>query len=366
MLKVQLNYQFAADARDDPNRNFMGNPLFGLLTAVRETGSIRAAAARLDYSYRHVWGELKRWEAQLGQDLVAWGKGRHATLSPFGEKLLWAEARARARVLPQALTLQAQLERAFADAFDPQAHVLTLAASHDMALPMLRDALAQSRVHLDIRYAPSVEALKSLTAGRAQLAGFHVGESHPAGSLTARAFKGLLKPGLHKLIGFVQRQQGLMVAAGNPLKLDSLASVATTRARFANRPIGSGTRIEFEQLLAAAGLQPHDIYGYGREESTHLAVAAAVASGEADVGFGIEAAAQHFKLNFVPLGTERYYLVCLKETLEAPGVQALRAQLASEAWQRTLAKLPGYHAEQPGAVLSLTRTLPWYRYRHPK
>src|SRR5205085_6158460 len=119
---------------------------------VRDSGSIRQAAASMKFCYRRVWGELKRWEETLGHPLIVWEKGRRARLTPFGDKLLWAEQRARARIRPQIENLAAELESAFAVVFDDSAHVLTLAASHDLLLPRLKEALAGAGVHLDLRH----------------------------------------------------------------------------------------------------------------------------------------------------------------------------------------------------------------------
>jgi len=102
------------------------NPLIALLQAVAVHGSISGAARALGFSYRHVWGELKRWESELGNGLVLWEKGQPARLSEFGSKLMWAERQAQARLEPQIESLRAELERAFAVAFDDSAHVLTL------------------------------------------------------------------------------------------------------------------------------------------------------------------------------------------------------------------------------------------------
>ncbi|MDP3224476.1 MAG: substrate-binding domain-containing protein, partial [Rubrivivax sp.] len=98
----------------------------------------------------------------------------------------------------------------------------------------------------------------------------------------------------------------------------------------------------------------------------HLAVAAAVASGAADTGLGIEAAAAQFGLGFAPLIEEDYYLVCLRDALEEPAVQLLRQLLQGPAWRQTLAEVPGYGAGQGGQVLSLTKALPWWHFRSPK
>ena len=361
MLRIKLDYTFT-----DTAARHLGNPLFALLAAIRDSGSIRQAATSLSLSYRHVWGELKNWESTLGHPLILWEKGRRARLTPFGDKLLWAEERARARIRPQIENLAAELESAFAVVFDDSAHVLTLAASHDLLLPRLRDSLAAEGVHLDLRHHGSLDALEELAAGRALLAGFHVSDDHPAGSLTARTFKRLLTPGRHKLIGFARRSQGLMVARGNPLGIVSLADLAKPKVRFINRQPGSGTRVEFDQLLSVAHIPAKDICGYEIEETTHLAVAAAVAAGAADAGFGIEAAAIEYGLSFVPVSQEHYYLVCLKETLDHPAVQRLTAILQSPQWLAVVQGLAGYAAADPGKIVSLTRALPWYKYRKPK
>jgi len=361
MLRIQLAYTFT-----DTAARHLGNPLFALLGAIRDSGSIRQAATALDLSYRHVWGQLKQWETTLGHPLIVWEKGRRARLTPFGDKLLWAEERARARIRPQIENLAAELESAFAVVFDDSAHVLTLAASHDLLLPRLKESLAAAGVHLDMRNHGSLDALQELAAGRALLAGFHVSDDHPAGSLTARTFKRLLTPGKHKLIGFARRRQGLMVARGNPLGIHTLADLADARVRFVNRQPGSGTRIEFDQMLSAAGLAAAAIAGYANEETTHLAVAATVASGAANAGFGIEAAALEYGLAFVPLSVEHYYLVCLKETLAHPAVRRLTEILQSPQWLAQVQSLPGYAPAAPGQIVSLTRALPWYQYRKPK
>ena len=148
MRKIELSYVLGGSRRSG---QAIRNPLMDLLQAVQEHGSISAAAKSLGQSYRHVWGELKRWEAELDHGLIVWEKGQPARLSPFGEKLLWAERQAQARLAPQIEALHADLERAFAVAFDDTAHVLTLYASHDDALAALREyAAAEARLHLDL------------------------------------------------------------------------------------------------------------------------------------------------------------------------------------------------------------------------
>jgi molybdate-binding protein len=104
-----------------------------------------------------------------------------------------------------------------------------------------------------------------------------------------------------------------MMAAGNPLSIASVADLACSRARFVNRQKGSGTRLWFDHLLEEAGIPPSAIPGYGAEEFTHQAVAAVIASGAAEAGLGVRAAAERFGLAFVPVGRETYYLAARPE-----------------------------------------------------
>ncbi|WP_372657267.1 substrate-binding domain-containing protein [Hydrogenophaga sp.] len=349
------------------------NPLLDVLHEVRERGSISAAARQLGLSYRHVWGQLKDWEIDLGQNLIVWERGQAARLTPFGQRLLMAERLAQARLGPQIEGLRAELERAFAQAFEsPDAQhtseVLTLYASHDHALNELQacalGAGAPQRpgasLHLDIRFCGSVDAIRALNEGRCELAGFHTQPFASARSLSARTYRPLLKLGLHKIIGFARRAQGLIVAPGNPLGLNSLADAVTTGARFVNRARGTGTRLLLDELLAQASLAPTSLRGYEHVESSHAAVAQAVASGSADVGLGTEYAALAHGLGFVSLVQERYLLVCLKSALERPGVKDLLRLLQSAAWQQQLDALPGYASDHCGEVAAMKRLLPWW------
>lgn len=369
MHRIQLHYTLGLAAGDALVRN----PLPEMLEAVVRQGSISGAARALGLSYRHVWGALKRWEEQLGGELIVWGKGQSAQLSEFGAKLLWAERQSQARLAPQVEALRAELERAFAVAFDPSAHVLTIYASHDDALAALRAHAAQPGVsgqdgalHLDIRFTGSVDAIRALNEGRCTIAGFHTLEQPASGSLAAASYRPLLKPGLHKIIGFAQRTQGLIVARGNPLGLQSLQDVARTRARFVNRAQGSGTRVLLGDLLALAGLGPDDLHGYDQHEPSHAAVAQAVAAGVADVGMGIEMAARGRALDFVPLVHERYHLACLKASLEQPATLALRELLQTPTWHDEMGRLPGYAPMHCGEVLAMSAVLPWWQFARPK
>ena len=365
MHKVKLSYLLNSQPGKDA---LIRNPMMDMLHAVSEQGSISKAARALGLSYRHVWGALKDWEQALGRSLIVWDRGQRARLSEFGDKLLWAERQAQARLAPQIEALCSEIERAFSCCFDDNAHVLTLFASHDTALSALRDQASRQGLHLDIRFMGSVDAIAALNAGRCMMAGFHTRDQPARDCVAAHTYRSLLKPGLHKLVGFAQRQQGLIVARGNPLHIGSLADLKQPGIRYVNRPRGTGTRVLLDDLLAQAGMAPLDLQGYDTHEPSHTAVAQAISSGAADAGLGIEAAAREKKLGFVALAQEHYHLVCLKSELPTPSVQALLKELQSPAWQTTLGGLPGYAGSnaQSGKVLSLRAALPWWSYRKQK
>ncbi len=369
MHRLQFHYTLSRQSSPAQVRN----PLIDLLQAVGTQGSISAGARALGLSYRHVWGALKRWENELGNELVVWEKGQSARLTEFGTKLLWAERQAQARLAPQIEALRSDLERVFAVAFDENAHVVTLYASHDSALTALREeALASdaatdgAQLHLDIRFCGSVDAIRGLNEGRCVMAGFHTLQQPAPGSLAERVYKPLLQPGQHKIIGFAERTQGLMVAPGNPLGLRSLADLANGPVRFVNRPLGTGTRVVLDELLAQSGLLPGAIRGYEQTEPSHTAAAHAVASGAADVALGIEIAARAQGLDFVPLVQESYHLVCLKSALAEPAIGSLLALLQSRRWQDKLAAMAGYAPHHSGEVQSMRRVLPWWDFARQK
>jgi putative molybdopterin biosynthesis protein len=358
MFKAKLDYSLHPDSSPE---QVLNADLFRLLLAIKEHGSLAEAARAIGWSYRHVWGLMEKWEQVLNQPVVFLERGRGAKLTPFGDKLLWAEQRARARFSPRLDSLQAELEREFAELLQPAQSRLMIHASHDLALARLRDSLAQNpKLNLDLEFHGSLDSLTALSQGQCELAGFHVAEGHGKASLAHLAYRQRLKPRSHLLIQFVTRQQGLIVAPGNPLDIHGVHDLARLGIRFVNRQKGSGTRLEFDQLLWDAGINRSTINGYQREEFTHLAVAATVASNMADAGFGIKAAAAEFGLDFIPLANERYFFACRNDTVKQPHVQDFIAALKSQEFLATVAGLAGYDAERSGEICGIRESLPWY------
>src|ERR1700692_4820541 len=171
-LGLHLRYAFEPGEQRGAS---LSNPLFDLLAAVVDHGSIRHAAQALGCSYRYVWGSLRKGEETLGDPLALWSRGQRARPTQFAERLLWAERRARTRMQPHIEALRSDLARVLTEARDQRHQLLTVRASHDIALPVLQRHMAESAdLHLDIGFQGSVDALRSLNDRQCLVAGFHV------------------------------------------------------------------------------------------------------------------------------------------------------------------------------------------------
>jgi molybdate-binding protein len=227
-------------------------------------------------------------------------------------------------------------------------------ASHDLVLAELREFLrTQPGPKLDVRFVGSLESVVALCKNRCELAGFHV----PDGALgreILRKYEPWLKPRAQRVIHFVRRSQGLLVAPGNPLGIRTLRDIAAKQARFINRQRGSGTHLALQHMLQKQNIDPGEISGYYTEEFTHLAVAAAIASGVADAGIGIEAAARRVKLDFIPLFVEDYYLLGKRETIEREDVAANLTQLKSTPYAAHVRGNHRYDTARTGEVLNVS------------
>ena len=335
--RLRWNWDFGIDLNDADTRR-----LLQLLTALLDTAALGKAAHMAGMSYRAAWGLLRHCQQEFGLELVTMERGRGTRLTAFGASLVEMDGAARAALGKVHGVWEARMRDLLAPAFQEAlaaAPRLSLYASHDLALA---DWMEHGRhVPLDIVWRGSEDALAALGNGDCDIAGFHVPETWSAEQLT-QWLKQWLKPKLHVCVPVMRRRQGLIVARGNPLKLHSLADIAARGARMVNRQRGSGTRSLIDQLLAANGIDPARIDGYAHEEFTHDAVAASVASGSADAGFGIEAAAARYDLDFVPLVDERYGFALRRAALDSPAGQLLMRRLAGKTFRARLLALPGY------------------------
>jgi putative molybdopterin biosynthesis protein len=153
------------------------------------------------------------------------------------------------------------------------------------------------------------------------------------------------------VVALVRREQGLLVKRGNPKGIKSLGDLIRSNIHFMNRQRGAGTRVLLDYHLKLMTIQSERIVGYDQEEYTHLGVAAAIASGRADRGLGIAAAAQALDLDFIPLFQERYDLVIPKQFAEDELLAPLFDLLAERRFREVVSQLPGYDVSVMGKVI---------------
>ncbi len=223
--------------------------------------------------------------------------------------------------------------------------------SHDVSLDVLAQFLAGRGRRFASANVGSLGGLVALRRGEAHLAGSHLLDPQTGQYNLTYIAQYLPSEGVW-VVGFVERDQGLMVPKTNPKGIRGLADLARDDVFFINRQRGAGTRVLLDYHLDQLGLQPDQIRGYAQEEFTHLAVAAAVASGRADCGLGIAAAAAALDLMFIPLFQERYDLIIPEKFAQRDLLAPLFDILNDSAFQRVVADLPGYAVPQMGSVLA--------------
>ncbi len=227
---------------------------------------------------------------------------------------------------------------------------LLMMGSHDPSLDLLHHHLRRQYPHLSLTsvHVGSLSGLMSLKNGYCLLAGSHLLEE--TGEYNLGYIRNLFGAEEMAAVCLAHRQQGFFVAPGNPKNIAAWADLGRPGIRFINRQQGAGTRVLTDYELQKQGISPDAIVGYEREVYTHLAVAAAVKSGEAEVGVGVLAAAKALGLDFVPLVKERYDLVLRRRTLESPPLQALLTTLTSPDFKEELVSLGGYDTTETGRV----------------
>jgi len=326
--------------------------LLGLLLSIQDTGSIAQAAKSVGLSYRYAWGLLRSAESLFGEQLLQTGRGRGTALTPLAQKLVWADRRIAARLSPTLHSLASELEAELARITANKLRTLRMDASHGFAVAALTGCIDRDALPLDLRYRTSTDAVAALARRECDLAGFHI----PQGRFEAQTVAWYLRwldPNQHCLVRVADRQQGLIMARGNPLGLRGLADLARPEVRFVNRQAGSGTRMLLEMMLAADGPPLESINGYNSAEFTHSAVAAYIASGMADAGIGMRAAAAQFKLDFLPLVREHYYFALRQDAVDEPAMRQLLELMRDPAYHKLVNALPGYDATGTGELVSI-------------
>lgn len=229
---------------------------------------------------------------------------------------------------------------------------LVVVGSHDNTLDLIADEIRATHPGIGISssHVGSMGGLSALKRGVCHLAGSHLLD--PADGTYNTSYIRRFLAGIPVFqVHLVNRDQGLIVARGNPKGIEGIEDLARDNLRFINRQPGSGTRVLFDYRMEQLGLCAPDIPGYQTEETTHMAVAVAVASGGADAGLGIYAAAKALDLDFVPVVTEQYDLIIPCAYMETEKVRVFLETIRSERFKERVRMLGGYHTERTGQVL---------------
>ncbi len=219
--------------------------------------------------------------------------------------------------------------------------------SHDISLDLLAQYLAAYGRRLVSANVGSQGGLVALRRGETHLAGCHLLDTQ-SGVYNLAAVQQYLPGQKVRILGWVNRVQGLLVAKRNPKNIEGLQDLIREDVMFVNRQRGAGTRILLDYQLGLLGISPLQIRGYDQEEYTHLAVAAAVASGRADCGLGIAAAAVALDLDFIPLFEEEYDLIIPAIYAEDDLLRPLFDLAADGSFRAAVGQLPGYDISRMG------------------
>ena len=221
------------------------------------------------------------------------------------------------------------------------------AGSHDV---LLEWALRESGCDLALLAGGSEDGLRRLAAGQAAVAGLHIVD-FATGDYNVPFLQSLGGMGDIVLIEWAKRRQGLIVAAGNPHGIRSIAEVAAKRLRVARRQDGAGSQTLLRYLLTRNGLRYEDIDISQPPALTETDLAASVLEDKADCGIAIEAVAKRFRLGFVPLHQERFDLAMRRRDYFEPAIQALLRFTTTSSFRAQAAELAGYDLSGCGRVV---------------
>lgn len=231
-------------------------------------------------------------------------------------------------------------------------NTLVAIGSHDPLIDELGDMLhaAYPKLHMSSSHVGSMGGIMAAKRGENHIGGIHLLDEKD-GSYNISFIEKYFPSGGVRLIECVGRTQGIMVAKGNPLKINSIEDLRQQGLRYVNRQKGSGTRILTDYMLKKLGIDTKSIYGYEREEFTHNSVAAQISEGSGDAGMGIYSAANIYELDFIPICTESYELLIPDYAWESEMVQKLIEILDSDEFKERLDRLGGYSYDKPGRLI---------------
>jgi putative molybdopterin biosynthesis protein len=226
--------------------------------------------------------------------------------------------------------------------------------SHDLALDILTQFLAPLNRNLKTASVGSIGGLNALKRGVTHLAGSHLFDAKTQ-EFNLPFIQEYLPKIEVKVIGLVERQQGLIVKKGNPKGISSINDLTRSDIRFINRQRGAGTKILIDYLMEKENIEPAQVVGYQDEEFTHLSLAAAIAADRADCGLGIQAAAIALDLDFVPIFKERFDLVIPIHFFDGELLQPIWTIFEDKKFRKAIDEIPGYNSAPLGKHMSFEK-----------
>ncbi|MBW2505514.1 MAG: molybdopterin biosynthesis protein [Deltaproteobacteria bacterium] len=232
-------------------------------------------------------------------------------------------------------------------------NTLVFIGSHDNILDVLANLLHRQRpvCRLSSAHVGSMGGIMAIRRGEAHLAGTHLLDEK-TGEYNITFIKKYLSGTPLQLINLTYREQGLLIPKGNPLGINGFNDLVRKEVRFINRQRGAGTRLLTDMHLNRLSISPDQVNGYDREEYTHMNVASAIASSNADTGLAIRAAAVALGLDFIPVAEERYDLILPKIFLQDSKVLALLQVIKEDKEFRLIVEgLGGYNLRDCGRIM---------------
>lgn len=220
--------------------------------------------------------------------------------------------------------------------------------SHDLALEGIAEHLEKYVTLLSVPVG-SLDGLINLRQGLCQISGSHLLDVTREYNIPF--VRHLFPDRIIEIVTLAYRTQGLMLANGNPKNIKKIADIARSNVKFVNRNAGSGTRLWFDTELKRLGIPTKKINGYDREVKTHTEAAVLISANEADVALGLQAAAHHYELEFLPLFEERYDLVLPRENEKI--LTPLLDYLQTANFRTELNGLTGYNTSHSGEQIPL-------------
>jgi len=264
-----------------------------------------------------------------------------------------AEGIIRIPQLSEGITQEQEIEAELLVPKEALKQTIVVIGSHDITIDILGDEVRRGgcTIRITSGNVGSLGGLLALRKGICHMAGSHLLDTETGEynvSYIRRYIKGLKIAVFHLTL----RDQGLIVARGNPKGIEGIKDLSRTDIAFVNRQAGSGTRVLLDYHLKQSGITSDVIRGYDHEEFTHMAVAVDVLSGAADCGMGIYAAARALSLDFVPIAREQYDLLIPSRLLDQPNIQAVLNTVRSEHFRERILSLGGYDPSKSGELFT--------------